>query len=246
MPRSTPAADSDPTRWELDAEAVAVKIRWFGLAVGYLYANLGSAADPGPLNLILALGLGFTALDTYLSWRGRVVLGGHPLSVSLLEAVFIGLLCHFDGGPESGFRYYYLLSLICAALRHSPAVTGVTCALACLSYGVLVAVSPADRDRFGLVLLPIVLGWVTWAAVALARLPPGPGSGAGRSRGRTARRGPGRPCRRGRARLGDAGPWGRCRAGSPSPGSPRASRPGRRRSGRPPSGGRRSARRRGR
>ena len=26
-----------PSRWELAAEAVAVKMRWFGLIVGYLY-----------------------------------------------------------------------------------------------------------------------------------------------------------------------------------------------------------------
>ena len=29
------------TRWELAAEAIAVKIRWFGLLIGYLLANLG-------------------------------------------------------------------------------------------------------------------------------------------------------------------------------------------------------------
>ncbi|MBX9583448.1 MAG: hypothetical protein K2X87_24365 [Gemmataceae bacterium] len=163
--------DPAPIGWDLDAEAVAVKIRWFGLAVGAVYANLGSVAGPWPLNLILVLGLGFTALDTYWSWRGRVFLGGHPLVVSVLEAIFIGLLCYSDGGPESGFRYYYLVSLIVAALRYSPAVTGVTCGLACLSYGVLVLTTPADhRGPSTLLLMPIVLAWATWAAVALARL----------------------------------------------------------------------------
>lgn len=163
--------DPAPIRWELDAEAVAVKIRWFGLAVGAAYANLGSAADPLPLNLILLFGLLFTALDTVWSWRGRVFLGGHPLVVSALEAVYIGLLCFCDGGPESDFRYYYLVSLIVAALRYSPAVTGVTCGLACLSYTVLVLTGPADRRAASALLLtPIVLGWATWAAVALARL----------------------------------------------------------------------------
>lgn len=163
--------DPAPIRWDLDAEAVAVKIRWFGLAVGAAYANLGSAADPLPLNLILLFGLVFTALDTVWSWRGRVLLGGHPLVVSALEAVYIGLLCSFDGGPESDFRYYYLVSLIVAALRYSPAVTGVTCGLACLSYSVLVLTGPADRRATSALLLtPIVLGWATWAAVALARL----------------------------------------------------------------------------
>ena len=78
--------------WELPAESIAVKIRWFGLVVGYLYANVGTSADPVPLNVLLGLGFAFTVFDTYHSWRGRVFLGGSPLLVSSLEAVFIGLL----------------------------------------------------------------------------------------------------------------------------------------------------------
>lgn len=159
------------TRWDLDAEAVAIKIRWFGLVVGYLYANLGSAADPLPLNAILALGFAFTLLDTYYSWRGRVVLGASPLVVSCLEALFIGLLCYSDGGLDSPFRYYYILSLVCCALRYSPLITGVTCGLACLSYGLLYFTEPeSQRNPVALALGLIVLGWVTWTAVALARL----------------------------------------------------------------------------
>jgi len=30
------AAPTAPTRWDLDAEAVVVKIRWFGLMLGHL------------------------------------------------------------------------------------------------------------------------------------------------------------------------------------------------------------------
>jgi two-component system NtrC family sensor kinase len=159
------------TRWDLDAEAVAVKIRWFGLVVGYLYANFGSASASLPLDAILGLGFAFTLLDTYYSWRGRVVLGTHPLMVSCLEALFIGLLCYSDGGLDSPFRYYYILSLVCAALRYSPIVTGITCGLDCLSYAALFFVLPAEqRNPIALALGLIVLGWVTWAAVALARL----------------------------------------------------------------------------
>ena len=165
------ATDPPPTRWDLDAEAVAVKIRWFGLVLGYLYANAGSAADALPLNAILAVGLSFTVADTYFSRRGRVLLGRYPLVISCLEAMFIGLLCHFDGGPDSPFRFYYILSLVCAAVRHTPAVTGITCAIDCVSYGVLFLAFPADRRNVvALALMLIVLGWVTWAAVALAKL----------------------------------------------------------------------------
>ena len=162
---------SQPTRWDLDAEAVAIKIRWFGLVVGYLYANFGSSAEALPLNAILALGFAFTALDTFYSWRGRVVLGTHPLIVSCLEALFIGLLCFSDGGLDSPFRYYYILSLVCAALRYSPIVTGITCGLDCVSYGLLFFSLPAEqRQPISLMLGLIVLVWITWAAVALARL----------------------------------------------------------------------------
>ena len=52
MFRLSLATDPAPTASDLAAEAVAVKIRWFGLVVGYLYANFGSAADPGPIREI--------------------------------------------------------------------------------------------------------------------------------------------------------------------------------------------------
>jgi len=81
------------------------------------------------------------------------------------------LLCYSDGGLDSPFRYYYILSLVCAALRHPPIVTGITCGLACLSYAVLFLALPADhRTPVSLALGLIVLAAVTWAAVALARL----------------------------------------------------------------------------
>ncbi len=46
-----------------------------------------------------------------LSQRARQVI------VAVMEAVFIGLLCYFDQGAESPFRYYYFLSLLVFALR---------------------------------------------------------------------------------------------------------------------------------
>ena len=134
----TTSRTSTTPDWELGAEAIAVRIRWFGLVLGYIYVNLGPAgADRFLLNAILALGAVFTVLDTLSSWRGRGFLAGYPFWISLLEAVFIGLLCHFDTGLESPFRFYYLLSLICCAIRHSERLTYVTCALDCLSYGAL-------------------------------------------------------------------------------------------------------------
>jgi signal transduction histidine kinase len=161
-----------PSRWELAAEAIAVKIRWFGLLIGYLLVNVaGEAREPPLLNAILALGAVFTLADTWYSMRGRIFLARYPLSVSALEALFIGLLCSFHGGLDSPFRYYYFLSLICCAIRHDSQVTYATCALHCLSWGVLYfALPPEGRHPPTLVLMLVVLGWVTWASDALALL----------------------------------------------------------------------------
>ena len=88
-----------------------------------------------------------------------------------MEALFIGLLCHFDAGLESPFRYYYFLSLVCCAIRHPPLVTYATCVLHCLSYGLLFLATPPDaRPLLPFALTLVVLGWVTWAGAAMARL----------------------------------------------------------------------------
>ncbi len=167
MPADTPS----PPRWELAAEAIVVKIRWFGLVLGYLAVNLGRADDRLVLNAILAFGAGYTLLDSLYSLRGRVFLGRVPLAVSLMESLFIGLLCYFHGGLESAFRFYYLLSLICAAIRHSARVTFATCALHSASVILLyVALPPDRRDPVALTLTLVLLMWVTWAASSLALL----------------------------------------------------------------------------
>jgi signal transduction histidine kinase len=167
-------AATSPPRWELAAETIAVKIRWFGLLFGYVLVNV---ADRGAdsqllLNAILSLGAFYTLLDTFFSFHGRVFLGRYPLSISLMEALFIGLLCFYHGGLESPFRYYYFLSLICCAIRHSPRITYVTCAFHCTSYTLLyLALPPEQRQQpLALILNLVVLAWVTWASNAMALL----------------------------------------------------------------------------
>jgi signal transduction histidine kinase len=159
-------------RWELAAENIVVKIRWFGLLIGYLYVNL--AVDPelrAPLNAILGLGAGYALLDSIWSLRGEVFLGGLPLLVSGMESLFIALLCYMQGGLDSPFRYYYLLSLICCALRHDVQITSITCALHGASAGLLYFALPVDRRQpFELLLTLLLLGWVTWAASSLGWL----------------------------------------------------------------------------
>ncbi|MFN4258547.1 MAG: sensor histidine kinase [Gemmataceae bacterium] len=167
-----------PSRWELAAEHIAVRIRWFGLLIGYVLVNVGASGFHQPLlNAILALGAVFALLDTYHSYHGRVFLGRYPLVISFMEALFIGLLCYFDSGLDSPFRYYYFLSLICCAIRHTPHVTYLTCALHGISYLALFLALPEERrvtaglePHLTVLLMLVFLGWVSWASSALARL----------------------------------------------------------------------------
>jgi signal transduction histidine kinase len=124
-----------------------------------------------PLNAILGLGAGYALIDSIWSLRGRVFLGRAPLIVSAMEALFIGVLCYCQGGLDSPFRFYYLLSLICCALRHDVAVTTATCALHCASAAILYLALPADRrNPIELLLTMFLLGWVAWAASSLGWL----------------------------------------------------------------------------
>ncbi|MEX0715106.1 MAG: ATP-binding protein [Planctomycetaceae bacterium] len=168
------AASRAPFHWDLAAEAITVRIRWFGLAVGYALVNLigTGAGDPALLNAILTLGAVYALLDTWWSWRGKVFLSDWPLVVSLMEALFIGLLCHYDTGIDSSFRFYYFLSLVVCAIRHSPRITWTTFLLHAASYGAL-AIShrlSTPDDFTALFLMLVLMGWVTWASTALAAL----------------------------------------------------------------------------
>jgi signal transduction histidine kinase len=160
-----------PPRWELAAENIAVKMRWIGVLVGYLCVNLGPADAHRPiLNAILALGAVYTIFDSAFSLQGKVFLGRYPLIISALEALFIGLLCQFHTGMDSPFRYYYFLSLIVCSIRHSARVTLFTCLFHLASYSLLFASLPASqRDPLSFALMLVMLGWVTWAASAMAR-----------------------------------------------------------------------------
>jgi signal transduction histidine kinase len=98
-------------------------------------------------------------------------LGRYPLVISIMEALFIALLCFHDTGLNSPFRYYYFLSLICCAVRHSSLVTYTTCAFHCVSYGLLYLALPAESQLGVPALLTlIILAWVTWACNSLTHL----------------------------------------------------------------------------
>lgn len=152
------------------AGSIVVKTRWFGIIVGILLVETRTGLrDPMMLRAFLALGAGYAILDTIFHRRGDVFLKGRPLFVSFMEALFIGLLSYYDTGLESPFRFYYLLSLMCCAFRHSRRVAWVTFAFDCLSLG---ALAWTLRGQAGAIetlpLMVVMLAWVTWASSSLA------------------------------------------------------------------------------
>lgn len=172
-------ADADPIRRELRAESVTVRIRWFGLAVGYLLVNAGdliNAADRGTrhaeLNAILTLGAVYALVDTWRSMRGHVLLAEYRIAVSAMEALFIGLLCYFDQGVSSPFRFYYFLSLLVCAIRQPGSLTYATLALHAVSFSILAAatVNSGNGDAVTFLLTLVFLGWATWAIISLTGL----------------------------------------------------------------------------
>jgi signal transduction histidine kinase len=163
----------DDFDWGLATQAITVRIRWFGICIGYVLVNLiGDGHNRGILNAILLLGAAYALLDTVWSTRGRVFLSDWPLFISLMESLFIGLLCHFDDGLLSAFRFYYFLSLLVCAIRYAPIVTWMTFGLHTISYATLALTRPIDSRAqiSALILMPIFIGWVTWACVSLSEL----------------------------------------------------------------------------
>ncbi len=186
IPASFRAAASgrlfDPVERETEAESITVRIRWFGLGIGYLYVNFGTqVGSPRELNAMLTLGAAYALIDTLASWKGRLLLTNYRMAISLMEALFIGLLCHFDEGVTSPFRFYYFLSLMVCAIRHSSSVTYTTFGLHSISYLLLGLFSNAEPRMLaeedagshqlvsGLLTL-VFMGWGTWAIVSLTGL----------------------------------------------------------------------------
>lgn len=167
------SATNPANRWDLAAGRIIVRIRWFGIVMGYVLVESRSGlANPSAVRAFLALGAGYASLDTAWHLMGEVFFKRLPLIVSLLEALFIGLLCYHDTGLGSPFRWYYLLSLICVAIRYSPRVAWTTWFFDSVSLMALAtAVGLQNQNQWtDMVMTVVMLAWATWASSALAGL----------------------------------------------------------------------------
>jgi signal transduction histidine kinase len=157
-------------RWDLAAESIVVKIRWFGVIMGYVLVQTRTGLhNPSAVRAYLALGAGYAALDLVFWRMGEVFLKRWPLFVSFMESIFIALLCYHDTGLESPFRWYYLLSLICCAIRYRPAVTWWTLgfhSVSLLSLAWSLGFATPSGTTWPLTL--VIMAWVTWASSSLA------------------------------------------------------------------------------
>lgn len=178
----TQIPEVDPlSRWDLAAEAIAVRIRWFGLVIGFSYVNIVSYSDERMLlNVLLCFGLAYTVLDTWSNRQGRVLLANWPLLVSGFETIFIGLLCYFENYLETPFRNFYLLSLLCCAIRQTVQVTLITFVMHSLSYGLLyIILHQQEQSALAVLTMLVLLAVLTWASSALSRLLKGIGEHLG-------------------------------------------------------------------
>jgi signal transduction histidine kinase len=159
-------------QWDLAAESIVVKIRWFGVIMGYILVQTRTGLhDPSAVRAFLALGAGYAALDLAFWRMNEVFLKRWPLFISFMESIFIALLCYHDTGMNSPFRWYYLLSLICCAIRYQPAVAWWTFgfhSISLLNLAWVLGFSTEANSGWPLTL--VIMAWVTWASSSLAGL----------------------------------------------------------------------------
>ncbi len=161
-----------PEAGVLATESIVVKIRWFGIVMGYILVQTRTGLhDPSAVRAFLALGAGYAALDTAFYRMGEVIFDRWPLAVSSMEAVFIALLCLNDTGLNSPFRWYYLLSLVCCAIRYRPRTAWLTFGMHGVSLlGLGAVLGFQGGDEAGVTLTIVINAWVTWACSSLATL----------------------------------------------------------------------------
>ena len=124
------------------------RVKRFGVIMGYVLVQTRTGLhNPSAVRAFLALGAGYAALDLAFWRMGEVFLKRWPLFVSFMESIFIALLCYHDTGLDSPFRWYYLLSLICCAIRYQPAVAWWTLGFHSISLLILAWVARVSARR---------------------------------------------------------------------------------------------------
>jgi two-component system NtrC family sensor kinase len=163
------SGETERLNWDLAAERIVVKIRWFGILMGVILIEARSGLhNPSSVRIFLALGAIYATLDTVYYRLGAVFLRRWPLFVSMMESVFIALLCFNDAQLQSPFRWYYLLSIICCAIRYRPAIAWTTCGLHCLSFAALAwALGFERRGVASVAETVVILACVAWASSSL-------------------------------------------------------------------------------
>jgi len=169
-----PTASREKLRLDLATESIVVKIRWFGIVMGYVLVETRMGLhNPSAVRAFLALGAGFAGLDLAFYRMGEVFLKRRPLFVSMMEATFIALLCYNDTGLASPFRWYYLLSLICCAIRYRRTTAWLTYGFHCLSLltlAILLGEGAIKDVTSDWPLTLAIMAWVTWASASLSSL----------------------------------------------------------------------------
>ena len=171
-PQSRPMAAglTERSRWELSAESAVVKLRWFGVVMGYILVQTRT----GPARPLGGAGVS-GARGRLCRARPGVLADGRGLPQTLAAVCFThGVGLHRDAllsryGISSPFRWYYLLSLICCSIRYSSAVAWWTFAfhsLSLLALARILGVTPLWDSS--LPLTWTIMAWATWACSSLA------------------------------------------------------------------------------
>ena len=162
--------ETELSRWELAAESIVVKLRWFGVVMGYILVQTRTGLhDPWAVR-----GFSLWEPDTPRStsrsggWVKYFSKVGRSSFRSWSRSSW-RLLCYHDTGLNSPFRWYYLLSLICCSIRYRAVVAWWTVAFHTLSLLSLAQVlgGPSFWDS-SLPLTITIMVWVTWASSSLA------------------------------------------------------------------------------
>ena len=115
---------TERSRWELAAESTVVKLRWFGIVMGYILVQTRTGLhDPWAVRAFLALGAGYAALDLAFWRMGEVDPQGLALA-RLAHGIRLHRAARATTIPGSIARSAGITCcrLICCSIRNRPVV----------------------------------------------------------------------------------------------------------------------------